>query len=109
MLIGKQISGLCLLFSSKRVCCHCGVRHNHNINLCETELECANRLRAIGILLSFEHCFADLVYLSAFLRKNSVMTFLLCCRIKHCPLPVGLISVPFRSRSTSYAIPELLA
>ena len=46
MLIGKQISGLCLLFSSKRVCCHCGARHNHNINLCETELQCANRLRA---------------------------------------------------------------
>ena len=36
MLIGKQISGLCLLFSSKRVCCYCGMLHNHKIDLCET-------------------------------------------------------------------------
>ena len=40
----EQISGLCLLFSSKRVCCHCGARHNQNINLCGTESECASRL-----------------------------------------------------------------
>lgn len=51
MLISKQISELCLLFSSSRVCFYCGVRHNHNINLCETELECANRLRANEIVL----------------------------------------------------------
>ena len=51
MLIRKQISGLFLLFSSKRVCCYCGARHNHNINLCEIELECSNRLRANEIVL----------------------------------------------------------
>ena len=90
MLIGKQISGLCLLFSSKRVCCHYGVRHNDEMDLYGTVCRCSNRLRAIGRLLSFEHCFADLIDLSAFLRKNSVMTFLLCGRIKHCPLPVSL-------------------
>ena len=33
MLIGKQISGLLLLFSSKRVCCHCGARHNDDMDL----------------------------------------------------------------------------
>lgn len=33
----KLISGLCLLFSSKRVRRHCGVRHNAdlNLNICE--------------------------------------------------------------------------
>ena len=28
MLVGKQISGLFLLFSSKKVYCHCGAHHN---------------------------------------------------------------------------------
>ena len=46
MLIGKQISGLLLLFSSKRVCCHCGVRHNAEMDLCGTDFVCANRLHS---------------------------------------------------------------
>ena len=46
MLIGKQISGLLLLFSSKRVCCHCGARHNADLNLSGTESECVIRLRS---------------------------------------------------------------
>ena len=45
MLIGKQISGLLLLFSSKRVCCHCGARHNDDMDLYGTVCRCANRLR----------------------------------------------------------------
>ena len=48
MLIGKQISGLFLLFSSKRVCCHCGARHNADLNLSGTKSECVIRLWAIG-------------------------------------------------------------
>ena len=48
MLIGKQISGLWLLFSSKRVCFYCGVRYNADLNLSGTESECVIRLRAIG-------------------------------------------------------------
>ena len=52
MLISKQISGLCLLFSSKRVCCHYGARHNAEMNLCGTDYRCANRLRANGIAIS---------------------------------------------------------
>ena len=44
----KQISGLSLLFSSKRVCCHCGARHNIDLNLSGTESECVIRLWAIG-------------------------------------------------------------
>ncbi len=61
MLIRKQISGLFLLFSSKRVCCHCGARHNADLNLSGTESECIIRLRAIGkknimlIVLSQNH------------------------------------------------------
>ena len=47
MLIGKQISGLLLLFSSKMVCCHCGARHNDDMDLCGTVFECANTLRTI--------------------------------------------------------------
>jgi hypothetical protein len=47
MLIGKQISGLFLLFSSKRVCCHCGAHHNTDLNLSGTESECVIRLWAI--------------------------------------------------------------
>lgn len=46
MLIRKQISGLCLLFSSKRVCCHCGARHNAEMDLFGTDFVCANRLRS---------------------------------------------------------------
>ena len=37
----KQISGLCLLFSSKRVCCHCGARRNTEMDLCGTDDRCA--------------------------------------------------------------------
>ena len=48
MLIRKHISGLCLLFSSKRVCCHCGARHNAETDLFGTYFVCANRLRAKG-------------------------------------------------------------
>ena len=33
MLVGKQISGIFLLFSSKRVCCHCGAHHNAEMDL----------------------------------------------------------------------------
>ena len=61
MLIGKQISGLFLLFSSKRVCCHCGARHNDEMDLCGTVCRCSNILRAIGkknimlIVLSQNH------------------------------------------------------
>ena len=40
--------------------------------------------------VSFEHCRTDLIDASALLRKNSIMTLLLRCRVKHCPLPVGL-------------------
>lgn len=46
MLVGKQISGLFLLFSSNRVCCHCGARHNAETDLFGTDFMCANRLRA---------------------------------------------------------------
>ena len=48
MLIGKQISGLLLLFSSNRVCCHCGARHNDDMDLCGTEIRCAIRLHSIA-------------------------------------------------------------
>ena len=41
----KQISGLCLLFSSNRVCCYCDARHNAEMDLCGTDYRCANRLR----------------------------------------------------------------
>ena len=51
MLIGKQISGLLLLFSSKRVCCHCGARHNDEMDLCGTVCRCSNSLRANEIVL----------------------------------------------------------
>ena len=51
MLIGKQISGLCELFSSKRVCCHCGARHNSDLNLSRTENKYANSIRANEIVL----------------------------------------------------------
>ena len=44
MLIRKQISGLFLLFSSKRVYCQCGARHNADLNLSGTESDCAGRL-----------------------------------------------------------------
>ena len=46
MLIGKQISGLFLLFSSKRVCCHCDARQNTEMVLCGTDYRCAIGLRA---------------------------------------------------------------
>ena len=46
MLIGKQISGLLLLFGFKRVCSHSGVRQNTEMGLCGTVFECANRLRS---------------------------------------------------------------
>ena len=46
MLVGKQISGLFLLFSSNMVCCHCGARHNAETDLFGTDFVCANRLRA---------------------------------------------------------------
>ena len=48
MLICKQISGLLLLFSSKRVFCHCGAHHNAEMNLSGTENKYAIRLWAIG-------------------------------------------------------------
>ena len=51
MLIRKQISGLCLLFSSKRVCCHCCARQNTEMNLCGMVYRCSNRLRANEIVL----------------------------------------------------------
>ena len=51
MLIGKQISRLLLLFSSKRVCCHCGARHNAEMDLYGTDYMCANRLRVNEIVL----------------------------------------------------------
>ena len=44
----EQVSGLSELFSSKRVCCHCGARHNIDLNLSGTESECVIRLWAIG-------------------------------------------------------------
>ena len=31
---------------SKRVCCHCGARHNDDMDLCGTVCRCSNRLRA---------------------------------------------------------------
>ena len=46
MLIGKQVSGLFLLFSSKKVCCHCGARQNTEMDLCGMVYRCSNRLRA---------------------------------------------------------------
>ena len=51
MLIGKQISGLLLLFSSKRVCCHSGAHHNAEMDLYGTDFVCANRLRAIYTII----------------------------------------------------------
>ena len=51
MLIGKQISGIFLLFSSQRVCCHCGAHHNADLNLSGTESERIIRLRANEIVL----------------------------------------------------------
>ena len=51
MLISKQISGLCELFSSKRVCCHCGARQNTEMDLCGTVYRCSNRLRSCGTAL----------------------------------------------------------
>ena len=36
----EQISGLCLVYSSNRVCCHCGAHHNVDLNLSGTESEC---------------------------------------------------------------------
>ena len=51
MLIRKQISGLLLLFSSKRVSCHYGARHNSDLNLSRTENKYANSLRANEIVL----------------------------------------------------------
>ena len=32
----------------KRVCCHCGTRHNDDRDLCGTVCRCSNRLRASG-------------------------------------------------------------
>lgn len=34
--------------ASKRVCCHCGARHNDDMDLCGTVCRCSNRLRASG-------------------------------------------------------------
>ena len=51
MLIGKQISGLLLLFSPKRVCSHCGARHNAETDLYGTVCKCSNRLLANEIVL----------------------------------------------------------
>ena len=34
--------------ASKRVCCHCGARHNDEMDLCGTVCRCSNRLRASG-------------------------------------------------------------
>ena len=51
MLISKQISGLYLLFSFNRVCFHCGVRHNAEMDLCGMAYRCSNRLRANEIVL----------------------------------------------------------
>lgn len=41
----EQISGYS---ASKRVCCHCGARHNDDMDLCGTVCRCSNRLRASG-------------------------------------------------------------
>ena len=41
----EQISGYS---ASKRVCCHCGARHNDDMDLCGTFCRCSNRLRASG-------------------------------------------------------------
>lgn len=46
MLVSKQISGLCLLFSFKTVRCHCGARQNTEMDLCGMVYRCSNRLRA---------------------------------------------------------------
>ena len=54
MLISKQISGLFLLFSSKRVCCYCGARHNAEMDLYGTVYRCANRLRSCEHNISFK-------------------------------------------------------
>ena len=51
MLVGKQNSGLFLLFSSKRICCYCGARHNAEMDLYRTDYMCANRQRANEIVL----------------------------------------------------------
>ena len=56
MLIGKQISGLLLLFSSKRVCCHCGARHNAEMDLCGTVYKCIE-------ILSIKRDHSVLIYL----------------------------------------------
>lgn len=45
MLIGKQISGLFLSFSSNRVCDCCGMRHNAETDLYGTDFRCAIRLQ----------------------------------------------------------------
>ena len=34
--------------ASKRVCCHCGARHNDEMDLCGMVCRCSNRLRASG-------------------------------------------------------------
>ena len=39
----EQISGYS---ASKRVCCHCGARHNDDMDLCGTDYRCAIGLRA---------------------------------------------------------------
>ena len=46
MLISKQISGLFLLFSSKRICCYSDARQNTEMDLCGMVYRCSNRLRA---------------------------------------------------------------
>ena len=47
----EQISGLCELFSPKRVCCHCGACHNAEMDLYGTVCRCSNRLRAIDTII----------------------------------------------------------
>ena len=47
----ELISGLFLLFSSNRVCCHCGARQNTETGLFGTVYSCAIGLRANEIVL----------------------------------------------------------
>ena len=44
----KLISGLCVLFSSNKVRCYCGARHNFDMDLCGTDYRCAIRLHSIA-------------------------------------------------------------
>ena len=49
MLMRKSQGFFCYLVP--KVCCHCGARHNDEMDLCGTDYWCANRLRANEIVL----------------------------------------------------------